>query len=126
MVILILGADVMAALNYGRHLPAFVLLFLAKGSTYGSAIMNQMKESMPYYFADSPAIYRTLSELENAGAVICTWDTSSSGAAKKCYTITEIGFQKLDEFKNDAEKRKKNLEFFLSELETLGNRRMEQ
>ena len=111
----------MAPLNYGRHLPAFILLFLAKGSTYGSALMNQMKESMPYYFDDSPAIYRALGELEKSGAVNCNWDTSASGAAKKYYTITEIGFQKLIEFKEDIEIRKKNAEFFLLEVEALEN-----
>lgn len=109
----------MAQLNYGRHLPAFILLFLAKESTYGSALLSMMKENMPFDTADGPAVYRALNELEKSGAVEAFWDTSSPGAAKKRYTITEKGIEQLKEFRIDIEQRKRNLEFFLSEYESL-------
>ena len=109
----------LARLNYGRHLPAFILLFLAKEPTYGSMLLNKMEEYLPHNNADSPAIYRTLNDLEQSEAVESQWDTSSPGAAKKYYKITSKGLKELDKFRNDIEQRKKNLEYFLSEYENL-------
>jgi DNA-binding PadR family transcriptional regulator len=109
----------MNKLNYGRHLPAFILLFLAKESTHGSMLLSKMNESMPYIKADGPAIYRALSELEKSDAVEACWDTANPGAARKCYTITGQGRRLLKEFKNDIEERKRNLEYFLSEFDRL-------
>lgn len=109
----------MSKLNYGRHLPAFILLFLAKESTHGSMLLNKMNVSIPYIKADGPAIYRALSELEKLDCVEACWDTANPGAAKKCYTITEKGRELLKEFKNDIEERKRNFEFFLSEFDRL-------
>ena len=109
----------MSKLNYGRHLPAFILLFLAKESIHGSMLLNKMNESMPNIKADGPAIYRSLSELEKSGAVDAYWDTRNTGAAKKCYTITEKGRELLKDFKIDIEGKKKNLEYFLSAFDSL-------
>ncbi|MGV8906212.1 MAG: PadR family transcriptional regulator [Acetobacterium sp.] len=111
----------MANAKYGRHLPAFILLFLTKGSTYGSALLNQMEAELPYNFSDGPAVYRALNELEKEKAVIAQWDTSAKGAAKKFYTITDTGMQMLCEFNTDMKQRKKNLEFFLNEFEKIEN-----
>ena len=109
----------MQKLNYGRHLPAFLLLFLVKAPACGSMLKNMMEESVPFNNADSPAIYRALNELEKSGEVVSYWDTSSSGPAKKCYNITSKGLEQLKEFKNHIEQRKKNLDFFLSECDNL-------
>jgi len=109
----------MSRANYGRHLPAFILLFLAKESGHGSMLLNKMNETMPNIKADGPAIYRALSELEKSEAVTALWDTENPGAAKKCYTITEKGREMLREYKKDIVERKKSLEFFLSEFDTL-------
>jgi len=106
-------------LNYGRHLPAFILLFLAKEPTYGSMLLNKMDKYLPFDNSDSPAIYRALNELEKSGAVKSYWDTSSPGAAKKNYTITSNGLEQLKQFKIDIEQKRKNLDFFLSEYENL-------
>jgi PadR family transcriptional regulator PadR len=106
-------------LNYGRHLPAFILLFLAKGPTYGSMLQNMMDLYLPFNNSDSPAIYRALNELEKSEAVSSYWDTEGPGAAKKCYTITNLGLEQLKQFKVHIEQRKKNLDYFLSECESL-------
>ena len=105
--------------NYGRHCPAFVLLFLAKESTYGSRLLSMMEESLPFKHMDGPAIYRTLNELEKIEAVSSYWDTASPGPAKKCYTITPKGQELLEEYKIDVEQRKSNFEYFLEEYAEL-------
>lgn len=112
----------MKSAKYGRHLPAFILLFLARDSTYGSALLRQMKDEMPYNFSDGPAVYRALNELEKNDAISAHWDTSAKGAAKKFYTITDKGMLMLSEFKTELEQRKKNMEFFLNELEKFEDR----
>jgi PadR family transcriptional regulator PadR len=106
-------------LNYGRHLPAFILLFLAKAPAYGSQLLNMMDQQLPFNNADGPAIYRALNELEKLEAAQSYWDTSAPGAPKKCYTITNKGLEQLKQFKVHIEERKKNLDFFLSECESL-------
>lgn len=109
----------MSRLNYGRHLPAFILLFLSSESAHGSMLLNKMNDSMPHIKADGPAIYRALCELEKSETIEACWDTTNPGAARKCYTITEIGRELLKEFKKDIEERKRNFEYFLSEFERL-------
>ena len=103
----------------GRHAPAFILLFLAGEKHYGATLLNKMNEQMPHNRLDSAAIYRTLQELEKIGAVESYWDTSEPGPAKKWYQITEIGYQKLAQYKEDIEKRKENLDFFLNTYQKL-------
>ncbi len=96
-----------------RHAPAFILLFLARENLYGAALLSKMQEELPRCFADSAVIYRSLQELEEEGSVSSYWETDTSGPARKRYEITAKGFQRLDQFKEDIEIRKKNLEYFL-------------
>lgn len=111
----------MVRLNYGRHLPAFILLFLTKEPAHGSMLQSMMDQYLPFNNSDSPAIYRALNELERSGAVEAKWDTSSPGAAKKCYTITSEGLEQLKQFQIDIEQRKRNFDFFLSEYKNLNS-----
>ncbi len=102
--------------NYkeGRHAPAFILLFLAQKTAYGSLLLTSMQAELPHCKLDSAVIYRSLQELEKQGAVEAYWDTSEPGPAKKWYKITFVGLEKLDEYKSDIENRMKNLHFFLN------------
>ena len=102
-----------------RHTPAFILLFLAKENLYGGALLSKMESQLPSYTPDSAAVYRALQDLEEEGAVKAYWETDISGPARKWYEITEIGFEKLAEFKEDIMMRKRNLEFFLQSYEEI-------
>ncbi|ACV64991.1 transcriptional regulator, PadR-like family [Desulfofarcimen acetoxidans DSM 771] len=102
-----------------RHAPAFILLFLARENLYGAALYNKMQKEIPFCFADSAIIYRTLQVLEEEGAVKSYWDTDSPGPAKKWYQISSKGLEKLAEYKQDIERRKNNLEFFLYSYEQI-------
>lgn len=106
----------MNRINHGRHLPAFILLFLARERMHGLMLVTKMNEALPGIKADGPAIYRALAELEKQGAVEACWETDQPGAAKKCYTITETGLELLSLYAADIEERKKNLEYFLEEV----------
>jgi PadR family transcriptional regulator, regulatory protein PadR len=105
--------------RYFRHTPAFILLFLAQEPAYGALLFKRLDEEMPLNLIDTPALYRALNDLEKAGAIEAYWDTSEPGPAKKWYNITQKGMEKLDELKQDIEKRKQDLDFFLETYKKL-------
>ena len=102
-----------------RHTPAFILLFLARQDYYGSALMNTLQNELPRFVVDSAVIYRVLKDLELEGAVTSYWETDTSGPARKWYTITRLGIEKLSELKADIEMRMQNFESFLRLYDTL-------
>lgn len=104
--------------KYGRHLPSFILLFLLDGPNYGNAILTRMNGELPSQFADGPAIYRALGEMEKTGLVRSSWDASCGGPAKKYYTITGKGRKELAKAEKDIETRVQNLQFFLNRFQT--------
>ena len=105
-----------------RYAPAFILLFLSSENLYGAALYNKMQREIPSCHADGAVVYRTLQDLEEEGCVKSYWDTNTPGPAKKWYQITERGLERLEEYREDIEARKKNLEFFLNSLEKIPGR----
>lgn len=95
-----------------RHLPAFILLSLAEQPLHGSAIHGVLVGKMGLK-PDSGAVYRTLQQLEQDGEVVSQWDTSGSGPARKIFTLTPAGWDKLDEWRQDVEMRLAHLQYFL-------------
>ncbi|GLV14933.1 PadR family transcriptional regulator [Alicyclobacillus hesperidum] len=104
-----------------RHLPAFLLLFLAKEDAHGGALWNRMSEIMPADcgVVDSGAVYRVLRELEERECVTSVWNTEEAGPAKRIYHITSKGFFELNMWYNDICLRKKNLDFFIEQYESM-------
>lgn len=105
--------------KHGRHLPAFILLFLAQEPAYGAVLLSKFQELLCNVNIDSAAIYRGLQDLEKENAVEFYWDTTEPGPAKKWYKITDKGLFLLEEFKVDIEMRKRNFEFFLQKFTEL-------
>ena len=104
----------MAAANrQSRHLPAFILLALMEGPLHGHAIRAALVERFPGYKADPGATYRTLQALEEAGEVAFHWDTDSRGPARKVYTLTPLGWERLEFWRSDIESRLVFLQIFL-------------
>lgn len=103
-----------------RHLPAFLLLFLAKEDAHGGALWNRMSEMMPAdWGVDSGAVYRVLRDLEDRECVISFWNTEEAGPAKRIYHMTPTGFAELNMWYDDICLRKKNLEFFIEQYESM-------
>ncbi|WP_432666983.1 PadR family transcriptional regulator [Wukongibacter baidiensis] len=111
----------MKKLKQIHHAPAFVLLFLAEGPSYGLDLQKKMTELIPDSKIDCAAIYRSLKSLESDELVRPEWDTSDSGPAKKYYYITEKGLNKLSEFKKDIEAKIANLNLFLNRFQELNS-----
>jgi len=98
-----------------RHLPAFILLLLARNPRHGGAIQTDLQQNLPVLKADSGAIYRALQQLENEGYVTAEWDTSKPGPAVKIYSITSSGWKHLDFWRQDIEARIETLQCFVAE-----------
>jgi PadR family transcriptional regulator, regulatory protein PadR len=71
---------------------------------------------MPFNLIDTPTLYRKLIDLEKVWAIEANRDTSEPGPAKKWYKITQKGMEKLDDLKQDIERRKQDLDFFPGNL----------
>ena len=97
-----------------RHLPAFILLLLAKDPMHGGALQAVLKARFPALKADSAAVYRALPQIEKNGELASAWDTSGSGPAKRVYRLTKAGWDKLAFWKDDINERLENLQGFLS------------
>jgi poly-beta-hydroxybutyrate-responsive repressor len=52
-------------------------------------VQELAKAGLPDF--DSATVYRTLRQLERAGLVSSFWDTSTSGPARRMYTLTKAG-----------------------------------
>lgn len=107
------------ARKYGRHTPAFLLLFLTEGSDYGGSLLRRMESDMPFCFTDSPGVYRCLQELEKDGLVSTQWRTDGPGRPQKWYTITDAGMNELEAQAKDIRMRHANMEYFLSRYSAL-------
>jgi PadR family transcriptional regulator, regulatory protein PadR len=81
-----------------RWLEPFVLMSLANGNAHGYAIVGALTEvGISSGSTDVGQVYRTLRDLEQAGQVASSWATGI-GAARRDYTITELGSRALDEW----------------------------
>jgi poly-beta-hydroxybutyrate-responsive repressor len=59
------------------------------------------------------AVYRMLRQLEDAGMVVSHWDTSGTGPARRCYSLTEAGELHLVDWAHVIERRRQEMERFL-------------
>jgi len=106
-----------ATSRQSRHLPAFILLVLTEGPLHGHAIRTALVERFPGYKADPGATYRTLQALEEAGEVTFQWDTDSRGPARKVYTLTPLGWERLEFWRSNIESRLVFLQTFLDHFQ---------
>lgn len=74
----------------GDVLSATLLALLKQYDAYGYQLTAKMEEAgLPPF--DPSAIYRHLRQLEASGLVSSMWDTSSSGPARRVYSLTRTG-----------------------------------
>ncbi|MEA2025903.1 MAG: PadR family transcriptional regulator [Chloroflexota bacterium] len=82
-----------------RWIEPFVLALLARGGTYGYAILGRLEEM---HISNGPLdvglVYRTLRDLERIGLVSSSWAAESAGPRRRAYELTEAGFEALDDW----------------------------
>ena len=99
----------------GRHTGAFLLLFLAKGPTYGGDLLQRCEQELPFNPIDSAILYRTLKKLEVEGSVTSSLTTSPQNKLVKMYQLTSSGREQLKQFNKDIEQKLQNLLYFKKE-----------
>lgn len=98
----------------GKHLEAFLLLFLHKKSVHGGALLAQLEETLPpEWVIDSGRVYRMLRDLESRGELMSRWVIEDGGAPIRVYEITPKGLDKLTEWYRDIRVRLQSLKTFL-------------
>ena len=82
-----------------RWIEPFVLAMLARGDSYGYAILGRLEEmSVSNGPLDVGLVYRTLRDLERDGLVSSTWAEESAGPRRRAYELTEDGQRALDDW----------------------------
>ena len=79
--------------------PVLLLVLKEKGQSYGYELSEHL---MDYALTDAQieraALYRTLRTLECNGYVTSSWNTDSSGPARRVYSLTKAGQVHLREW----------------------------
>ena len=102
----------MSTCRRGRFAPAFILLFLTEGPSYGTQLLRQIAAALPENRMDNAVIYRSLQHLEAEGSVVSTLDDSQSGPVRKYYHITPKGEDSLKDFNDEIQRMLDNLSVF--------------
>lgn len=103
---------------HGRHTPAFLLLLLLDGPSYGALLLSRLQSELPFCLSDSAIVYRSLKKMEDDGLVETEWIPEESGQPRKWYTLNDNGRAALAEYAEDIRRRLRNLQFFLERYET--------
>jgi PadR family transcriptional regulator PadR len=82
-----------------RWVEPFVLAMLARGDTYGYAILGRLEEMrVSNGPLDVGLVYRTLRDLERDGLVSSSWSEESAGPRRRAYLLTDDGTRALDDW----------------------------
>lgn len=90
-----------------------LLLLLKEWNAYGYELIQKLSH-FGLHSVDQGNFYRILRQLEKDELVTSQWDTSSSGPAKRIYSITKAGEQYLDLWANSLEQYQKMLDQFFN------------
>lgn len=82
-----------------RWIEPFVLAMLARGDSYGYAILGRLEEMrVSNGPLDVGLVYRTLRDLERDGLVSSSWAEESAGPRRRAYELTPAGVEALDDW----------------------------
>ena len=107
----------MARHRPGRHAPAFLLMALHEGPSYGLEILQRLTHWVPEHRMDSAIVYRTLRRLEEDGLVSSSLDDTAAGPVRRVYAITEEGIAAMDDLAREIRCCVANLSVLLERYE---------
>src|SRR3712207_932868 len=76
------------------------LVILREESSYGYELMGRLEE-LGFEEISAGSLYRTLRQMEKEGLCKSEWDASESGAARRMYSITEVGEEYLASWRSE-------------------------
>jgi PadR family transcriptional regulator, regulatory protein PadR len=91
----------------------FILLLLSRMPAHGYELMQQLS-SLGFFSVDQGNFYRMMRQLEKDNYVNSEWDTTSSGPAKRLYSITDIGEKYLQQYADELQRYQNMLSHFFS------------
>jgi DNA-binding PadR family transcriptional regulator len=93
----VLDACPCSGLHLDKFVQAAMLSALASEPSHGYRIVQRLRQ-MPMFHNRAPdltGVYRLLKAMEGRKLVVCAWDTSATGPAKKQFRITQRGLDCL-------------------------------
>ena len=87
------------------------LVILREESSYGYELMRRLEE-LEFEEISAGSLYRTLRQMEKEGLCKSEWDASESGAARRMYSITDVGEEYLASWAEGCQKYQKVLDCF--------------
>jgi poly-beta-hydroxybutyrate-responsive repressor len=94
-----------------------LLLLLKNWNAHGYELMQKLTQ-FGFHSIDQGNFYRILRQLEKDELVSSVWDTTSTGPAKRIYSITSAGEQYLDIWAGSLEQYQKILQQFFNMYST--------
>jgi len=93
-----------------------VLLLLLDGPAHGYDLLARLGDVFPRAggLPDSGSFYRVLRSLEREGAVTSSWETAKAGPAKRVYSITPKGRERLDAWSRAVQQDMRAMRRFLA------------
>jgi len=79
-----------------------LLTLLQEGNRHGYDLIAALDRfGLDPALLDSGLVYRMLRQMEEAGWVVSSWDTSGSGPARRVYSLTEAGRGALEAWRRE-------------------------
>jgi PadR family transcriptional regulator, regulatory protein PadR len=94
--------------------PMLTLALLAVAPRHGYAIIAELRE-LGVRGANGGTLYPLLRELEGESLVASSWDTSGAGPARKVFSLTPLGAERL-------ERDRDAVQHFIGQITQLGER----
>jgi PadR family transcriptional regulator PadR len=88
-----------------------LLLMLREWSSYGYELMEKMA-AFGLATMNPGTVYRTLRQMEKDGIISSNWDTSTTGPARRIYSITDAGETYLNYWANSLNQYQKMMDTF--------------
>lgn len=77
-----------------NYLRPCLLLLLAEGPSHGYDLLEKIS-GLGFARPDAGGLYRSLRTMDQEGLVRSWWDPSDSGPARRSYTLTDAGHERL-------------------------------
>jgi PadR family transcriptional regulator PadR len=105
--------------TWRRHAIPAVLVLLNSASTHGYDLRARLRDLLPQAdLPDASSLYRLLRMIEAEGAVESTWDVPEAGAARRIYTLTDVGREQLALWSLELEQDIEALQRLLTAIQT--------
>lgn len=109
----------------GRWVEPFVLLLVARGTTYGYKLIGELDElGVAPDGIDSGMVYRTLRSMDADGLVTTEWGLEGDQPRRE-YRLTEDGACALEDWIGVMNERKRLIDHFLDRSQAITDRQGE-